>query len=214
MVPAFALESPDVAPGAALPQWARSGIAGAGGNDRSPNCAGGARPPRPGVSLHVYDPDAPTSSGWWHWAVADLPASATSLPQNAGDPDAGLMPASAFTVPNELRLQRYMGAAPPAGHGPHRYFFTVTALDVDARDRRERDTGTSRLPDRRARDRAGAVLGDQPDPGRPDSQRIAPALGLSSLRRSTDDRRSSTPAPTALPRCRAGSGWSLPRPRR
>ena len=80
----------------------------------------------------MFDPDAPTSSGWWHWAVANLPASTTSLPQNAGDPDAGLLPASAFTVPNELRLQRYMGAAPPPGHGPHRYFFTVTALDVES----------------------------------------------------------------------------------
>lgn len=134
-VPSFTLESPDVSPGAPLPQWARSGIAGAGGEDRSPELRwSGAPAATRSYVVQVYDPDAPTSSGWWHWAVANIPASTTSLPQNAGDPDAGLLPEGAFTVPNELRLQRYMGAAPPAGHGPHRYFFTVTALDVERLD--------------------------------------------------------------------------------
>ena len=141
-VPAFTLESPDVAPGAALPQWARSGIAGAGGEDRSPalNWSGAPAQTKSFV-LQCFDPDAPTSSGWWHWAVANLPASTTALPRNAGDPDAGLLPAGAVTVPNELRLPRYMGAAPPSGHGPHRYFFTVTALDVA-----ELDLGDSATP--------------------------------------------------------------------
>lgn len=130
-VPAFTLESSDVRAGEPLPQWARSGIAGAGGDDRSPELHwSGAPAETQSYVVTMYDPDAPTSSGWWHWAVANLPATTTSLPQNAGDPDAGLMPAGTFTVPNELRLQRYMGAAPPPGHGPHRYFFTVTALDI------------------------------------------------------------------------------------
>lgn len=132
-VPSFALESPDVAPGAVLPHWARSGIAGAGGDDRSPELRwSGAPAETKSFAVQVFDPDAPTSSGWWHWAVANLPPSTTFLPQNAGDPDAALLPAGAVTVANELRLRRYMGAAPPPGHGPHRYFFTVTALDVES----------------------------------------------------------------------------------
>ena len=114
-----------------MPQWARSGIAGAGGDDRSPELRWSGAPAQTrSFVVTCFDPDAPTSSGWWHWAVANLPAETGSLAQNAGDPDAGLLPAGAFTVPNELRLQRYMGAAPPPGHGPHRYVFTVTALDV------------------------------------------------------------------------------------
>ncbi|CAN5117827.1 hypothetical protein BH11ACT3_BH11ACT3_14380 [soil metagenome] len=130
-VPSFVLESPDFDAGGALPQWARSGIAGAGGDDRSPALSwSGAPAGTQSYAVTVYDPDAPTGSGFWHWAVANLPASTTSLAQNAGDPDAGLLPEGALTLPAEMRLSRYVGAAPPAGHGQHRYFFTVTALDV------------------------------------------------------------------------------------
>jgi Raf kinase inhibitor-like YbhB/YbcL family protein len=132
-VPAFTLESADVAPGEPLPRWAWA--AGAGGQDRSPALAwSGAPPATQSFVVTVYDPDAPTSSGWWHWAVANLPASTSSLPQNAGDPDAGLLPAGAITLPNEARERRFGGAWPPPGHGPHRYFFTVTALDIPSVD--------------------------------------------------------------------------------
>lgn len=134
-VTTFRLESPDFAEGDTLPQWARSGIAGAGGEDRSPtlhweDAPSGTR----SFALTMYDPDAPTGSGWWHWAVCNIPAKTTSLAQNSGDPDAGLLPAGSLTLPNELRLPRYLGAAPPAGHGEHRYFFTLSALDVERLD--------------------------------------------------------------------------------
>ena len=63
------------------------GIAGAGGEDRSPtlhweDAPSGTR----SFALTMYDPDAPTGSGWWHWAVCNIPAKTTSLAQNAGDP--------------------------------------------------------------------------------------------------------------------------------
>lgn len=135
IVPTFALSSPDLDDGAALPQWARSGIAGAGGEDRSPALGwSGAPAETKSFALTVYDPDAPTGSGWWHWAVHGIPADTTELPQNAGDPDAGLLPAGAVTLPNEIRLARYLGAAPPAGHGEHRYYFVLSALAVDTLD--------------------------------------------------------------------------------
>lgn len=131
-VPHFTLTSPDVADGDALPQWARSGIAGAGGEDRSPALQwSGAPEGTRSFALTVYDPDAPTGSGFWHWAVYNIPGDVTELPQNAGDPDAGLLPAAAATVPNELRLARFLGAAPPPGHGQHRYFFVLSALSTD-----------------------------------------------------------------------------------
>ncbi|MDF1478945.1 YbhB/YbcL family Raf kinase inhibitor-like protein [Leifsonia sp. H3M29-4] len=131
-VPAFSLTSPDFAEGETLPQWARSGIAGAGGEDRSPTLHwDGAPSGTRSFALTMYDPDAPTGSGWWHWAVYNLPAKLSSLPQGAGDPEAGLLPPGAVTLPNEVRLERYLGAAPPAGHGEHRYVFTLSALDVE-----------------------------------------------------------------------------------
>lgn len=130
-VPSFTLESPDFSEGGPLPQWARSGIAGAGGEDRSPTLHwSGAPEGTKSYSLTVYDPDAPTGSGWWHWAVYNLAGDLTALPQDAGNPDASLLPSSAVTLPNELRLDRFLGAAPPAGHGSHRYVFTLSALDV------------------------------------------------------------------------------------
>ena len=130
-VPTFLLSSPDFSPGGALPTSARSGIMDAGGEDRSPTLNWeGAPAGTKSYAVTVYDPDAPTGSGFWHWAVYNIPASVTSLAGNAGDPDAGLLPPGAVTLPNEARLDRYVGAAPPPGHGEHRYFFTVTALDV------------------------------------------------------------------------------------
>lgn len=130
-VPAFELTSTDVVDGAALPSWARSGIFGAGGDDRSPALAwSGAPAGTQSFVLTVYDPDAPTGSGFWHWAVYDIPATVAALEADAGNPDAGLLPEGAVTLPNEARLERFLGAAPPAGHGPHRYVFTVSALDV------------------------------------------------------------------------------------
>jgi Raf kinase inhibitor-like YbhB/YbcL family protein len=134
-VPTFLLSSPDFEDGAKLPQSARSGIAGAGGDDRSPGLNWeGAPSGTKSYAVTLYDPDAPTGSGWWHWAVYNIPASVTSLSPDAGNPDAGLLPPGAITLPNEIRLERYLGAAPPAGHGEHRYFFTVSALDVATLD--------------------------------------------------------------------------------
>ncbi|MCZ4058925.1 kinase inhibitor [Pantoea sp. LMR881] len=76
-----------------------------------------------------YDPDAPTGSGWWHWVVANLPASTASLPQGAGSGAASL-PAGAVQTRTDFGKAGYGGAAPPQGES-HRYIFSVHALDVD-----------------------------------------------------------------------------------
>ncbi|WP_440694422.1 YbhB/YbcL family Raf kinase inhibitor-like protein [Clavibacter nebraskensis] len=129
----FHVTSPDFADGAPLPLAARG--ASQGGQDMSPALAWtGAPAETRSYVLTAYDPDAPTGSGYWHWAVRDIPASVTSLPAGAGDPDAGLLPESAVPMHNESREKRFAGATPPAGHGTHRYFFTVTALDVETLD--------------------------------------------------------------------------------
>lgn len=128
-VGAFEVRSPDFEEAGPLPPWARAGDAG--GDDRSPELrwTGAPRDTRSFV-VRVYDPDAPTLSGFWHWAVYDLPASTDHLQRGAGTPAAALLPAGAVTVANELRSESYTGAAPPAGHGEHRYFFVVSALDI------------------------------------------------------------------------------------
>ena len=84
-------------------------------------------------AVTVYDPDAPTASGFWHWAVANLPATVTDLPAGVGD-GAADCPATQSLWPTTRACKRFIGAAPPAGHGPHRYFIAVHAVDVEKLD--------------------------------------------------------------------------------
>lgn len=84
-------------------------------------------------ALNVYDPDAPTGSGWWHWVVFNIPASATGLDEGAGTDEAKL-PTGAMQSRTDFGKPGYGGACPPKGHGDHRYIFTVYALDIPTLD--------------------------------------------------------------------------------
>jgi hypothetical protein len=109
-----------------------SGRMGAGGADESPQLSWSGFPAdTKSFAVTVYDPDAPTASGFWHWAVADIPVTTTSLPSDAGDDEGSGLPEGAFQLSNDAGLTRFIGAAPPAGHGPHHYFVVVHALDVE-----------------------------------------------------------------------------------
>jgi len=128
----FSVTSKDISDGAMLPKAQVSGTMGAGGADISPQLSWTGFPEGTrSFAVTCYDPDAPTASGFWHWAVADLPVDITELPADAGNPDAGLLPPSAVVLRNDAGMARYVGAAPPAGHGMHRYFFMIHAVDVE-----------------------------------------------------------------------------------
>lgn len=83
-------------------------------------------------AVTVYDPDAPTGSGWWHWTVYNIPASANALPRDAGSGHG--LPAGAVQGTTDFGKPGYGGACPPKGDKPHRYFFTVYALNVPSID--------------------------------------------------------------------------------
>jgi Raf kinase inhibitor-like YbhB/YbcL family protein len=130
-LPTFELTSEDLEDGAALATAQVSGLMGAGGNDASPQLSWSGFPAETkSFAVTVYDPDAPTASGFWHWAVADIPVTTASLPSGAGDEEGSGLPQGAVQFANDAGLKRYVGAAPPRGHGPHHYYVAVHALDV------------------------------------------------------------------------------------
>jgi Raf kinase inhibitor-like YbhB/YbcL family protein len=103
---------------------------GSGGEDVSPQLSWSGFPEATrSFAVTVYDPDAPTASGFWHWAVANLPATVTDLPAGVGD--GSDLPGDAVTLVNDAGMRRFIGAAPPAGHGAHRYFVVVHAVKVE-----------------------------------------------------------------------------------
>jgi hypothetical protein len=133
-VPTFHLTSQTLTDGQPLPlaQW--SGMLGVpGGQDVSPHLAWSEFPPgTKSFVVTMYDPQAPTGSGFWHWAIADNPATTTELAENAGAAGPEQLPGEAFHLGGDAGAQQYVGAAAPAGTGrTHSYYTTVSALDID-----------------------------------------------------------------------------------
>ncbi len=129
-LPTFTLTSTSLTDGQPLSKAQVSGIMGAGGEDASPQLSWSGFPEETrSFAVTIYDPDAPTASGFWHWAVANLPVTCTELPEGVGD--GSLLPGDALTLVNDAGMRRYVGAAPPAGHGAHRYYVAVHAVDVE-----------------------------------------------------------------------------------
>ncbi len=126
----FTVTSSDLTEGAAMDL--RFVHDSTGGENVSPQLSwSGAPAGTKSYCVTCFDPDAPTPSGFWHWVVANLPGPVTELPDGAGAGDSDL-PAGAFHLRNDFGNHRYDGCAPPPGDVPHRYYFVVHAVDVEA----------------------------------------------------------------------------------
>jgi Raf kinase inhibitor-like YbhB/YbcL family protein len=126
----FTLTSPDIAQGKAMTTKQVFNGFGCTGQNVSPALSW-KNPPQgtKSFALMVYDPDAPTGSGWWHWVVYNIPATTLSLPEDAGNVKKNLLPAAAQQGRTDFGTLGFGGACPPPGK-PHRYFFRLHALKV------------------------------------------------------------------------------------
>jgi Raf kinase inhibitor-like YbhB/YbcL family protein len=137
----FSLTSSDLREGEKLAMPQVSDIFGAGGQDVSPQLSWSGFPSETkSFVVTMCDPEAPTVTGFWHWAVVNIPGNVTELPTGAGDESGSRLPPGAFQLKNDAGIACYAGAGPPVGHGRHRYIFAVLAL---AAERIEIDKGAT-----------------------------------------------------------------------
>jgi Raf kinase inhibitor-like YbhB/YbcL family protein len=129
-VGSFDVTSKDVTDGQPMEQiYAYPGV---GGQNVSPQLSWSGFPAETAsFVVTCFDPDAPTPSGFWHWAAVNLPASVTELATGAGTQP---LPGGAFALRNDYSEVGYGGPYPPEGDPPHRYYFVVHAVDVPALD--------------------------------------------------------------------------------
>lgn len=131
----FRLTSPDLTEGGTVKMEQVANTFGCTGGGVSPELNwSGAPAGTKSFAVNVYDPDAPTGSGFWHWIIFNIPASVTQLPKGAGDPGKGVAPVGSTQSRNDAGTQGYIGPCPPQGDKPHRYIFTVYALKTDKLD--------------------------------------------------------------------------------
>lgn len=132
----LSLSSPALVAAAPFPERFVLNMAGCSGGNSSPPLAWtGAPAGTQSFALTLFDPDERgTPSGWWHWVVYDIPAAVQSLPENAGVEDSKQLPPGAQQGRTDLGNAAYHGPCPAAGDPPHRYTFTLYALDVATLD--------------------------------------------------------------------------------
>ena len=131
----FTLSSPDIAAGGTIDSRFEFEGFGCSGENKSPALKwSGAPAGAKSFALTVYDPDAPTGSGWWHWFVVNIPANVSELKADAGAVGGKSLPQSASHVRIDYGVAGFGGVCPPEGDPPHRYIFTVHALGVEKLD--------------------------------------------------------------------------------
>jgi Raf kinase inhibitor-like YbhB/YbcL family protein len=132
MAAEFQLSSPTIKPQGTIGiEHVYNGFGCSGGNVSPELRWEGAPQGTKSFAITVYDPDAPTGSGWWHWVMFNIPVTVTSLPAGAGTPGSGKAPPGSVQSMTDFGRPGYGGPCPPQGDKPHRYIFTVYALNVD-----------------------------------------------------------------------------------
>ena len=131
----FKLSSTEIKANSAIPKSFEFNGFGCTGENKSPELKwSGAPKDTKSFAVTMYDPDAPTGSGWWHWVVINIPADVTELTANAGALNSTTLPKGAIQGRSDFGVSAWGGTCPPQGDKPHRYIFTVYALKTDKLD--------------------------------------------------------------------------------
>ena len=131
----FKLSSPEIKANRTIPQRFEFNGFGCSGENKSPALKwSGAPKGTKSFAVTVYDPDAPTGSGWWHWMVVNIPADVNELAAGAGAINSTILPKGAVQNRIDYGFAGWGGTCPPKGDKPHRYIFTVFALKTDKLD--------------------------------------------------------------------------------
>lgn len=126
------LSSSDIVPNTMMSKKHEFAGFGCSGGNLSPHLAWKNVPAgTKSFAITVYDADAPTGSGWWHWQVINIPAFVREITTGAGSATKGNLPQGAKQIANDYGSKSFGGACPPAGHGVHNYQFTLHALSVE-----------------------------------------------------------------------------------
>ncbi|NNM70759.1 MAG: YbhB/YbcL family Raf kinase inhibitor-like protein [Gallionella sp.] len=128
----FKLFSPEIKANGSIPKSFEFNGFGCSGSNKSPALKwSGAPKDTKSFAVTVYDPDAPSGSGWWHWMVINIPADVQELASGAGDLNSTTLPKGAVQNRIDYGVAAWGGTCPPKGDKPHRYIFTVYALKTD-----------------------------------------------------------------------------------
>jgi len=131
MADGFTLKSSDL--GGQLSKTQEFNGFGCSGQNISPQLSWSKAPKgTKSFAISIFDPDAPTGSGWWHWQVVNIPAAVNGISTDASAKHT--LPKGALEITNDYGTAGFGGACPPKGDKPHRYIFTVYALDVEKLD--------------------------------------------------------------------------------
>lgn len=126
----FTLSSKDL--GGEMTKVQEFGGFGCSGENQSPQLSWKNAPEgTKSFAVTMYDPDAPTGSGFWHWVVFDIPSNTNELLTNAGNANLNLIPNGAIQSVTDYGIKGFGGPCPPVGHGFHQYIITVYALKTE-----------------------------------------------------------------------------------
>lgn len=127
----FTVTTPQFANGGTVPMAQVFNGFGCKGENHSPALSwSGAPAGTKSFAVTMFDPNAPTGSGWWHWTVFNIPPSVHRLAVDAGAAGSTLLPKGAGEGRTDFGFSHYGGPCPPVGDPPHHYEITVYAVKV------------------------------------------------------------------------------------